>query len=106
MRGQEVVMSRLLLALVIPALLGARALGQSASTSTDGRFLAISSASAEIVPNDTNGVADVFVHDRRAGATWCVSVGPDGATGNGPSACPWISRDGRFVVFWSAATDL
>jgi Tol biopolymer transport system component len=36
----------------------------------------------------------------------CVSVGMDGAPGNGQSRLPTISADGRYVAFHSDATDL
>ena len=39
-------------------------------------------------------------------STTRVSVGQGGAEGNGLSANPAISGDGRFVVFWSDATNL
>lgn len=34
------------------------------SISADGRYIAFPSYASNLVPNDTNGVADVFVHDR------------------------------------------
>src|SRR2546430_15808533 len=42
--------------------------------SADGRFVAFISGSTYLVPGDTNGVPDVFVHDRQTGATEGVSV--------------------------------
>lgn len=68
--------------------------------SADGRFVAFVSYSAELVPGDTNGVADIFVHDRRAGNTSRVSAG------NAISFYPDISADGRYVTFLSDASDL
>ena len=61
---------------------------------------------SNLVPGDTNGVADVFVRDRRTGTTERVSVGPGGAQGNELSFDPAISADGRFVAFGSGATNL
>jgi Tol biopolymer transport system component len=58
------------------------------------------------VRDDTNGVRDVFVRDRRTGTTERVSVSSAGAQANGASAGAWLSGDGRFVVFESDATDL
>ena len=56
---------------------------------------------------DTNGTGDVFVHDRQTGTTRRVSVGPGGVQGNGPSIdLPSISADGRFVAFYSFASNL
>src|SRR5438552_1365614 len=76
------------------------------SISADGRFVAFTSAAINLVPGDTNGVADVFVHDRLTGTTERVSVDSAGNQGNGDSRCPAISADGRFVACASAATNL
>src|SRR5438045_1531056 len=37
------------------------------SISADGRFVAFYSSANNLVPGDTNGVVDVFVHDRLTG---------------------------------------
>src|SRR5437762_758323 len=80
--------------------------------SADGRFVAFDSAATDLVAGDTNGVSDVFVHDRQTGTTERVSVASGGAQGNGSSGLigfafpPALSADGRFVAFVSAATDL
>jgi Tol biopolymer transport system component len=78
------------------------------SISADGRFVAfVSSATNLLGPGgDTNGFDDVFVHDRQAGITERVSVGPGGLEGDFTSLTPSISADGRFVAFLSAATNL
>jgi Tol biopolymer transport system component len=48
----------------------------------------------------------VFVRDRASGRTERVSVSGKGRQGNGGSAGPAVSSDGRFVVFESSATNL
>src|SRR2546426_12811388 len=54
--------------------------------SADGRFVAFDSAATDLVAGDTNGVSDVFVHDRQTGTTERVSVTSGGGTqGNGNS---------------------
>ena len=78
----------------------------SPSLSADGRFIAYWSNASNLVPGDTNGVADIFVADRRTGRTERVSVGTDGAGADGLSSDPSISRDGRYVAFWSEADNL
>ena len=78
----------------------------SPALSADGRFVAFGSDATNLVPGDTNGEADVFVHDRRTGTTERVSVGPGGGQGNGESFSPSLSADGRFVAFQSYATNL
>jgi Tol biopolymer transport system component len=79
--------------------------------SADGRFVAFTSTASNLVPGDTNGVADTFVHDRQTGATERVSVGKNKTQANaasgstlGPSVA--ISADGRFVAFTSTASNL
>lgn len=76
------------------------------STSADGRYVSFYSRADNIVPNDTNGVEDVFVRDMETGVTSRVSVDSSGVAGNGFSARPAISADGRFVAFHSQATNL
>jgi Tol biopolymer transport system component len=74
--------------------------------SADGRFVAFESAAANLVPNDTNNVWDVFVHDRLAGAIERVSVSSYGVQGDGASRFASVSADGRFVAFASDAANL
>jgi Tol biopolymer transport system component len=73
------------------------------SISSDGRFVAFQSLASNLVPDDTNGVADVFVRDRVNGIT---ERACNGIQGNGASFTPSISGDGNFVAFASASTNL
>ncbi len=77
-----------------------------ASVSTDGCYVAFRSDSDNLVPGDTNGVADVFVHDRSTGQTARVSLGSAGTQGNGDSVRPMISANGGYVAFESVADNL
>jgi Tol biopolymer transport system component len=76
------------------------------SLSVDGRYVAFGSDASNLVAGDTNGVSDVFVHDRQTGVTSRVSVTDDGTQGNGISGAPMLSADGRFVAFMSFASNL
>src|SRR5205085_7045102 len=76
------------------------------SISPEGRFVVFQSAATNLVPGDTNGVYDVFVHDRQSGTTMRVSVDSAGAQGNHASFVPSISANARFVAFESAASNL
>ena len=77
------------------------------SISGDGRFVAFTSGADNLVANDTNRLADVFVSDLQSGTTTLVSVSTNGVSaGNGASGSPVISADGRFVLFQSAAKNL
>lgn len=77
-----------------------------ASISSDGRWVAFTSDATNLVPNDTNEVADVFLRDRLTKQTRRVSVGPAGAESDGTSELSTISDDGRYVVFRSFADTL
>jgi Tol biopolymer transport system component len=59
-----------------------------------------------IVPDDTNGVEDVFVYDLATGQVQRVSVADDGAEGNAMSGNPYINYDGSFAAFSSGASNL
>src|SRR3954453_20742657 len=79
------------------------------AVSPDGRFVAFDSAASNLVTSDTNGKYDVFVRDLQAGTTERVSVSSSGAQATGASfgsLDPSISAHGRFVAFFSDATDL
>ncbi len=74
--------------------------------SPDGRYVAFVSHASNLVPDDTNGVADVFVHDRATGETTRVSVSSAGEQADRGSTSPSISSDGRYVAFESTASNL
>jgi Tol biopolymer transport system component len=76
------------------------------SLSADGRFVAFASNATNLVGGDTNGYADVFVHDCQTGETGRVSIASDGTQGNDGSAGPSLSATGRFVAFYSMAYNL
>lgn len=78
----------------------------SPSVSSNGEFVAFWSAADNLVANDTNGVADVFVHEVATGVTTRVSVSSSGVAGNSVSAFPKISSGGRYVTFLSFASNL
>jgi Tol biopolymer transport system component len=78
----------------------------SISMSGDGRYVTFSATAAALVEGDTNGVEDVYVHDRLDGKTTRVSVSSTGEQANGRSAFPDISSDGRFVAFMSYSSNL
>ncbi|HZA87335.1 MAG TPA: hypothetical protein VE466_10670 [Acidimicrobiales bacterium] len=68
--------------------------------SSDGRYITFQSWASDLVPDDTNGVADVFVWDRDTGTTMRIT------DGDGDSTDAAISADGGSVTFWSAASNL
>ena len=80
-----------------------------ASISGDGRRVAFGSGSSNLVPGDTNGLTDVFVHDLGTGTTVRASVGSHGEEGNGISQVHLgaaFSFHGRYLTFKSYADTL
>jgi hypothetical protein len=75
------------------------------SISADGRFVAFASGSSNFVPGDT-GWSDVFVRDRQNGTTERASVDSGGAQPDGSNLGSALSPDGRFVAFFSLASNL
>ena len=82
--------------------------GSNAPTmSSDGRRVVFHSDMTNLVPHDTNGVFDIFVHDRATGKTQRVSVSSTGRQSNAESGSgASFSADGRYVAFSSLATNL
>ena len=76
------------------------------SMSADGRFVAFYSDASTLVGGDSNGASDVFIHDRRSGATTRVSVGNGGTQASGDSLRPAVSGTGAVVAFESDAVSL
>jgi Tol biopolymer transport system component len=74
--------------------------------SADGNLVAFLSEATNLVDDDTNDVDDIFVHSRKTGKTWRVSVSDDGIEGNGNCTFPALSGDGAWVAFESLATNL
>jgi hypothetical protein len=72
----------------------------------DGRYVAFSAYASNLVPNDTNNAADIFITDRVAGTIERVSVDSTGQQSNNDSQVPAMSPDGRYVVFESVASNL
>ena len=74
--------------------------------SRDGRRVVFTSLASDLVPNDLNGVEDVFVRDLEAGTTRRVSELAGGVGFSGRSRAPAISPDGGWVCFESTASDV
>ncbi|MCE9646365.1 MAG: hypothetical protein K8S20_10235 [Chloroflexi bacterium] len=78
----------------------------AASISGDGRFVVFSSSATNLVAGDTNGLDDIFVHDRQTGITVRASADSSGVGANGASTGASISTDGNYVVYFSNGTNL
>jgi hypothetical protein len=78
------------------------------SISADGRFVAFSSDSTNLVAGDSNLSPDTFLHDRSSGTTERISVSTSGMQASSAVSHPTtsISADGRVVAFDSDASNL
>ncbi len=72
--------------------------------SADGQVVGFSSSGSNIVPDDTNGHADIFAYALADGQIARPTL-PDGSDPNGGSFNPILSADGRYVLFQSYATN-
>ena len=61
---------------------------------------------ANFVANDSNSYTDVFVYDYASLSIQRISLAGDGSQADGTSNRPSFSRDGRYVAFWSYASNL
>ena len=80
----------------------------SPSISADGRHIAFYSEATNLVPGDTNGAGDVFVHDCKTGRTIRASVSSSGGEGKYESGICGISisGNGRYVAFSAHMNEL
>jgi len=74
--------------------------------SHDGRRVVFQSFADDLVPGDTNGLADIFLYERESGSLRRLSVPAAGGEADGDSSSPAISGDGRLVSFSSSASNL
>ena len=85
---------------------GANGVSRGSTMTPDGRFVAFTSAASNLVKSDNNGIADVFVRDMQGGTTVLASPGATGTGATNSSESPEITPDGRYVAFFSSATNL
>lgn len=81
---------------------GASTGGVNRSVSCDGRFIVFQSSSSNLVINDMNNSADIFLVDTMNGHF----IKNITLQGNAVSRSPEISCDGNYVLFGSQATNL
>jgi len=77
------------------------------AVNSDGSLVLFHSEATNRVPDDTNKVADLFLHDRTTGATTRVSLADDETEGDAaPDVNAGLSGGGNLVAFDSFATNL
>ncbi|MET9913771.1 hypothetical protein ABZZ74_44730 [Streptomyces sp. NPDC006476] len=74
--------------------------------SADGRYVAFATAATNLVPGTPSGTWDTVVRDMNSGKVVRTSAASDGTSGNAASDGTQISADGRYVTFFSNATNL
>jgi hypothetical protein len=83
----------------------------AAAMTADGSEIAFVSADSTLVPGDTNNYPDVFVRNLVTGATERVNLSPSGQQESGNlfnvnATRVSMSRDGRYVAFWSMSSNM
>jgi len=76
------------------------------SISGDGTKIAWQSASSALVNGDSNSAEDIFLRNRTSLETSRESVQTFGGQLDGQSSAPVYSADGRYILFWSKATNV
>lgn len=79
---------------------------EESSISDDGSLVAFASEGFNLVNNDTNNVADIFVNNWQLGEVVRVSVASDGSQGNRVSLHTSLSGNGRYISFRSDSSNL
>ncbi|MBZ0314813.1 MAG: hypothetical protein K8L91_00230, partial [Anaerolineae bacterium] len=74
--------------------------------SDSGRYVAFQSWATNYVAGDTNSQVDVFVKDTVTCQVWRISMTSDGQQANAASYAPRISPNGRYIAFFSPASNL
>jgi hypothetical protein len=77
-----------------------------ASISCDGAYIAFSSVANNLVANDTNSGADVFLVDRVTNTIKDITITGNNSSGSFSSGSPQLSCDGSTIVFHSDASNL
>jgi Tol biopolymer transport system component len=79
---------------------------EASSVDAHGLVVGFRSYASNLVPNDRNGRADVFVYDRSTGRTERVNVSSSGVEADRATFRGMVSGNGRFVGFRSRANNL
>jgi Tol biopolymer transport system component len=81
-------------------------ISRSSAMAKLGRYVVFESVATNLVSGDRNRKTDVFLRDLTAGTTTGLSVSSSGVEGTGDSRIPTITPDGRYVAFYSSASNL
>lgn len=76
-----------------------------ARISGNGRYVVYQSDATNLVDGDANDASDIFLFDKKKSLTYLISVTAKGQ-GNDNSITPFISNNGRYIVYGSYASNL
>jgi Tol biopolymer transport system component len=76
------------------------------AVSSNGLYALFESMASDLVPNDTNNAADVFLRNLVTGSTVLISAATNGVPGDGLSEDSVMTPDAHYVAFSSAARNL
>ncbi len=85
---------------------GGQANGFWSHISATGRYVVFASDAEELSGPRLRYRKDIYHHDRVTGRTRVVSVASDGTAANADSTFADLSPEGRYVIFWSRASNL
>ena len=74
--------------------------------SANGEYVVFESDATDLAVNDTNGLTDIFAADIQLSTVTRISTTVEGLDSNAPSYQPRISRDGRFITYYSYASNI
>lgn len=74
--------------------------------STDGTSVVFGADAGNLVQDDRNDTADVFMYSQANGTTRRINLGPNGEEANDYSYTYGVSANGEYVLFYSRATNL
>jgi 6-phosphogluconolactonase (cycloisomerase 2 family)/glutamine cyclotransferase len=76
------------------------------SLSDDGRFIAFQSNATNLTSDNVTGLKQIFLKDMLSGSITLVSKPFDGTSPNGQALFPTISGNGRYISYYSDASNL
>ncbi|WP_395374542.1 Ig-like domain-containing protein [Marinicella sp. W31] len=79
---------------------------ESPEISEDGQWIVWESRAEDLVVDDTNGRADIFLYNSQTDSLQIISRNANGVLGNGNSNSPHITADGSMVFFESFSSNL
>ncbi|MDH5359007.1 MAG: PKD domain-containing protein [Gammaproteobacteria bacterium] len=77
-----------------------------AAMSSDARFVAFTSMATNLIDSSITRQRHVYLRDRQNGTTRLVSKTSSGVLANQPAFSPALSDDGRYIVYYSKASNL